>query len=50
VIEEALVDRRSFYYFVPWQHLSKVRADAGVAGSTSAKALVEVVTRRHRPN
>jgi hypothetical protein len=46
VIEEALVDRRSFYYFVPWHHLSKVRADAGVAGPMSAKRLVETVTRR----
>ncbi len=36
--------------FVPRHHLSKVRADAGVAGPMSAKLLVETVTRRGRHN
>jgi hypothetical protein len=31
---------------MPRHHLSRVRADAGVAGPMSAKLLVETVTRR----
>jgi hypothetical protein len=33
-----------------FQHLAKVRADAGLAGPMSPKLLVEMVTRRHRHN